>query len=124
MASVAYAVLVVPPVIMQVGLIFGAPWGAYAMGGQNPGRFGPALRVSAAVQGLLLVGMAVVMLDQGGVVSLDLPRGLGWASLALIGVSTVLNWITPSKAERQLWGPVMLGQLVTASTVMVLGMTT
>jgi hypothetical protein len=40
------------------------------------------------------------------------PLWTGWAAVIVQALSTLLNWITPSSAERRLWGPVtavMLG---------------
>ncbi len=49
------------------------------------------------------------------------PRWTGWAALGIAALSTVLNLITPSKAERMLWGPVTVAMLVLALVVMVWG---
>ncbi|MSP57207.1 MAG: hypothetical protein EXR69_16670, partial [Myxococcales bacterium] len=53
-AAIAYALATALVVGFQVALALGAPWGELAMGGAFPGRFPPAMRVAAVVQGALL----------------------------------------------------------------------
>ena len=34
------------------------------------------------------------------------PAWTGWTALGIQALSTLMNWITPSRPERLLWGPV------------------
>ncbi len=107
-------------VAFQIALAAGAPWGEYAMGGASPGKFPPALRVSAIVQAALLALLAVSVLSRAGIV---LPawsraaRWLVWLAVVVSTLSLVLNLITPSSGERLLWVPVLIVLLVTSVLV-------
>ncbi len=110
-AAIAYALATALVVGFQVALALGAPWGEYAMGGAFPGRFPPAMRVAAVVQGLVLAALAVVVLSRAGLVApsfvRDLP-GLAWLPVAVSAVSVVMNAASRSPRERRLWVPVGL----------------
>lgn len=119
-AAIIYAIVTFGVVAFQIALAAGAPWGAYAMGGASPGRFSPAMRVSAVVQALLLAGMAVVILARA---ELILPGWFGvshwlvWVVVALTALSLVLNLITPSARERAIWVPTLLVLLISSLIV-------
>lgn len=119
-AAIIYAIVTFGVVAFQIALAAGAPWGAYAMGGASPGRFSPAMRVSAVVQALLLAGMAVVILARA---ELILPGWFGvshwlvWIVVALTALSLVLNLITPSRRERAIWVPTLLVLLISSLIV-------
>ena len=108
-AALIYAIATAGVVAFQIALALGAPWGAYAMGGAFPGRFPPRLRVAAAVQAVLLIALAVVVLALAGLVLPGLAQAapwLVWLAVAFSAVAAVLNTITRSAAERRLWAPV------------------
>ena len=108
-AALIYAIATAGVVAFQIALALGAPWGAYAMGGAFPGRFPPWLRVAAAVQAVLLIALAVVVLALAGLVLPGLAQAapwLVWLAVAFSAVAAVLNTITRSAAERRLWAPV------------------
>lgn len=95
-------------ILFQIALVAGMPWGSLAMGGKFPGKFPPALRISAVVQALVLLLALMIIYVRAGIV---FPEWFGvsqaaiWFVVALFAISTVLNWITPSKWERRIWGP-------------------
>lgn len=119
-AAWIYAILSAVVVAFQIALALGAPWGAYAMGGANPGQFPPALRLAAVVQALLLAGMTLVVLARAGLI---LPvwsrvtRWLVWFVVAFAALSLVLNLITPSAREQDIWAPVALVLLLSSTVV-------
>jgi len=109
-----YAAACFGAICFQVALIAGAPWGPVTQGGTNPGALPLSGRIIAVVSIILLLGMA------GGVASAagawpHWPRWTGWAALVVQAVSTFLNWITPSRAERRLWGPITSVMLALAA---------
>ena len=110
-AAVAYALASGVVIGFQLALAFGAPWGAYAMGGAFPGRFPPGMRLGALVQAGLMALMACVILSRA---RLALPRWyrisrrLVWAIVAMGGIGLTLNLVTPSSGERAIWAPVAL----------------
>ena len=117
-AAVVFAGLTAVVAAFQLAL--GAPWGAYAMGGAFPGVMPAAMRAAAAVQILVLGGVALVVLSRGG---LMLPRWwaaarwLVWPIVGLLAVSVVPNLITPSPIERMIWAPVAAGLFACALRV-------
>jgi hypothetical protein len=111
-------------IAFQLALAFGAPWGELAMGGAVAGAYPPAMRLLAALQGLVLAGVALIVLSRAGLV---LPRwrvasrSLAWAVVGLLAVAVVLNLITPSPMERLLWAPVALALFAAALRVALAG---
>jgi hypothetical protein len=118
-AAVVYAVVSAGVIGFQFALAVGAPWGAYAMGAAFPGRFPMELRVAAAVQALVLTGMAAAVLSRAGLLMPGWPpaRGLAWVVVGVAAISLVLNLITPSAGERAIWAPVALLLLISSLVV-------
>ena len=118
-AALVYAAVSAGVIAFQLALAAGVPWGAYAMGGAFPGRFPMEMRVAAAVQALVLAGMAAIVLSRAGLL---MPgwrpaRGMAWVVVAVAAISLVLNLITPSQGERAIWAPVALLMLVSSAVV-------
>ena len=120
LAAITYTVATAGVIAFQVALAFGAPWGAYAMGGSTPGRLPPAMRVAAVVQAAVLGMLAVVVLSSADLVfpSLagDLPW-LIWVAVLVSAVSVGLNTVSRSPGERRVWVPV--GLVLLASSLVV-----
>jgi hypothetical protein len=119
-AALIYTIAAAGVVAFQVALALGAPWGAYAMGGAFPGRFPPRLRVAAAVQAVVLIMLAVVVLAFAGLALSGLAQAapwLIWLVVAFSAVAAVLNTITRSAGERRLWAPVTYVMLVCSLVV-------
>lgn len=123
-AAVIYSFVTLVVVGFQLALAFGAPWGAYAMGGAFPGRFPPAMRLAAVAQAILLGLMAAVVLSRAGLVLPQWSQVSGWLTwviVAFVAVSVVLNTVTPSAGERRLWVPATLVLLASSLTVALTG---
>lgn len=119
-AAIAYTVATAGVVAFHVALALGAPWGAYAMGGSNPGTFPPKLRIAALVQAVLLGLLAAVVLSHAGVALVPLSEAIPsliWAVVAFSAISVVLNSISRSAGERRIWVPVGLVLVVCSLTV-------
>jgi hypothetical protein len=118
-AALVYAAVSAAVVGFQLALAAGVPWGAYAMGGAFPGRFPMELRVAAAVQALVLAGMAAVVLSRAGLLMPGWRRAqrMAWLVVAVAAISLVLNLITPSAGERAIWAPVAFLMLVSSVVV-------
>ena len=112
-----YAAICVLVVVFQICLIAGAPWGRYTQGGSHAGALPVSGRVAAAVSIVILTLMAAAMLSAANLPP-NWPRWTGWAAMGVQTLSTLMNWITPSKVERQLWGPVTALMLILAGVVM------
>ncbi|MEY3856085.1 MAG: hypothetical protein RJA45_555 [Actinomycetota bacterium] len=106
--------------LFQFALILGAPWGEYTMGGQKKGKLSSQGRVMAGVSILVLILMAQVLLATiGDGLITDWPSPilevLKWLTFAYAILGFVMNWITRSKKERMVWGPVATILLVLVS---------
>ena len=105
-AAYIYAVCAALPIAMQVALAFGAPLGRFANGGRFEGKLPPVWRALAVVQGVLLAGMAWIVLDRANIVEVGLPPLLFWIALGLTVLTTIANAASPSRPERLTWTPV------------------
>lgn len=92
----------------QIALILGAPLGRCTQGGQHEGALPLSGRIIAAVSIPIVLFQGLAILSAAGFPGLGWPVWTGWVAFAVTVVSTVLNWITPSKPERAVWGPIML----------------
>jgi len=120
LAAITYSVATAGVITFQVAMALGAPWGAYAMGGASPGRFPPAMRVTALIQAAFLGVLAVVVLSHSGLALPSLAEAypwLIWVAVAVSALSVLLNAITRSAGERRIWLPVALTLLVCSVTV-------
>lgn len=92
------------------------------MGGGVKGAYPLGLRLAAVIQIAVLGCFALIVLSRAGMIvghPLLGARWPAWGVAGLLGVSLVLNIITPSPLERLIWSPVALGLFVTAVRVAV-----
>jgi hypothetical protein len=98
--------------LFQFALVLGAPMGEYAFGGAHSGKLPARHRAASAVSILIYAAIAGHYLAQLGVLPKLLPTTMNdlanWAVVAFNLVGLVLNSISRSKLERQLWVPVLL----------------
>lgn len=113
-----YATGMVAIAFFQIALILGAPLGRYTQGGQHDGALPVSGRMIAAVSIPIVLFQALAILSAAGFPGVDWPIWTGWVAFAVQAMTTVLNWITPSKPERAVWGPVTL--VMTAMALVVL----
>ena len=85
-------------------IILGVPWGRLTQGGQIEGALPLSGRIIAVISIVILAAIALAILSADGHWP-NWPRWAAESALAVITISTVLNGITPSVAERSLWGP-------------------
>ncbi len=112
-ATIVYSVGIVGVIGFQLCLIAGAPWAHLTQGGSHAGPLPVQGRVFAGVSVLLLLFMACGILSAAEVQP-GWPRWTGWTALIIQALTTVANWITPSLAERRLWGPITSVMLIAA----------
>jgi len=116
MAAVLYALVVGIVVLFQFCLIMGAPWGKITQGGRNEGPLPTSGRLVATLSVPILFFMGASITSAAGLV----PNWTGWTAYVAIAVqalNTTLNWITQSKPERILWGPITSIMLLIAALV-------
>jgi hypothetical protein len=104
----------------QVALVLGAPWGEYTLGGRWRGALPAAVRVLAGLSAALLVFSAAVVAARAGV-AFPSMAGLAstwvWVVVAYCALGSIANAFTPSRRERMIWLPVVLGMLVLSLVV-------
>jgi hypothetical protein len=115
-AAFVQSLIALGVVVFQVALVAGAPWGEYTMGGQNKGRLPRSLRIGAAVSAVIMLAQAGHYLAQAGLVPklLD-PTGnnvVNWIWFGFSIAGLILNSISRSKKEKNLWVPVLLASSV------------
>lgn len=98
-------------------LTFGALWGHFTMGGRWPGKMSIRQRMVSALSILVLALLAWVVAGQAGMVAAPFPAWSIWGVLAYLALAIVMHIVTPSRAERRLWLPVILGMSAAALTV-------
>lgn len=108
MTAIIGAVLLFLVVIMSVALIFGAPLGAFTLGGHFK-VFPAKLRIVLAVQLLLQVFFAVILLQLGGYMSLcfshKVTKIVGIAFAVYLTLNCFGNMFSKSKKEKFVMTP-------------------
>lgn len=105
---ITFTLDILPIIILQAGLILGAPWGKLAMGGQFGDVFSVKLRIGAAIQLVIILLTLLIVLIRGELLLpslFNLSKWAIWLVVALYLISAILNTITSSKAERLLGVP-------------------
>ena len=114
MAAVIYCSLTGLVAVFQLCIVMGAPWGHLTMGGRWPGVLPLQGRLLSALSILVLALMALIVAEQGGLVSLSFPQWAIWAVLAYLALAILMHIATPSSAERRLWLPIILAMTTAA----------
>lgn len=115
--TLVYSIFILGLVCFQIALIFGARWGRITQGGTHDGALPVQGRIIAAVSIILLLAMILSIRS----ISDDWPhwpRWTGWLTVTINSIMCVLNWITPSRAERLLWGPITSVIAILAASIM------
>ena len=89
----------------QASLALGAPWGAAAYGGGNPGVLPTSMRASSAAAVVVYSGLAYVVWS-GRLAPTAQRRSYAVLS-GVFAVGTVMNAISPSMVEKVIWTPVV-----------------
>ena len=107
--------------LFQLALALGAPMGEYAYGGQQAGKLPIAYRASSAFSFLLMLAIAGHYLAQLGLVpkllSEDLNQWVNWGLAGFGALAALMNNITKSAKEKQLWGSTTIAMLIAAIIV-------
>ena len=123
-AAILMAIVQLLVALFQLALVLGAPMGEYAFGGQHPGKLPVQYRVGSAISFLVLLAIAGHYLAQAGVFTPLLPEGLNsvanWVLVGFNVVGLIMNGISRSKKERNMWVPVLLLSVV-LSIIVALG---
>jgi hypothetical protein len=109
-AAIALCVILAILAVLQLALIFGAPIGHFAWGGQH--RVLPMkLRIGSAVSIVIYAIIALLALDRAGLVDVvpDVVSTVAiWVVFAYFVLGIGMNAISRSKPERYTMAPVSL----------------
>jgi hypothetical protein len=107
--------------LFQLAIVFGAPLGEYAFGGQKPGVLPTKFRFASVISFLMLLLFAGHYLAQLNVLERLLPEDQNaisnWVMVGFNALAALMNNITRSKKEKQLWGSVTLAMLISSVVV-------
>lgn len=95
--------------LFQLAMALGAPWGEFAMGGKYPGKFPPKIRFAAVIQLLVLAFFGIIGMIRSGLILssfFDFSSKAIWFVVGFFVLGTLMNSITPSKKERNIWAPI------------------
>ena len=96
----------------QAALTLGAPLGAAAMGGTNPGQLPDAIRLATGFQTAVWLFAALLVLARGGYTLIPLPEAIyrvgTWVLVGLLGLGALMQFASSSPWERFGWGPFTL----------------
>ncbi|WP_426183342.1 hypothetical protein [Microbacterium sp. TWP3-1-2b2] len=108
--ALLFTVILAALVVFQLTLVFGAPIGRFAWGGQHrvlPRR----LRIGSTVSVLIYAFMAVVAFDRLGAID-AFPDGFSvvamWVIFGYLCLGILLNAVSRSKPERYTMTPVVI----------------
>jgi hypothetical protein len=126
--AVALAVGCLIVATVQAALTLGAPFGAAALGGANPGQLPDALRIVTALQTVVWLFAALLVLARAGFALLPLPEAVSragtWVLVGLLGLGTLMNFASPGPWERLGWGPFTLVMFILCIVLARSGLTT
>ena len=109
--------------LFQIAIVFGAPLGEYAYGGQNPGILKLPFRIASVFSALVMFAIAGHYLAQLGVFTPLLDSSgnsiANWGFAVFAGLSAIANNITRSQKEKRLWGGTTIAMLLAAVIVAV-----
>jgi hypothetical protein len=102
--------------VFEVLVSLGVPLGEFAWGGSHV-VLPRSLRIASMAAAIIWIGITLIALERGGVVSVGLNSGVSrvlvWILTALLGLGAVMNALSRSKKERLVMTPVAsLGFLV------------
>lgn len=119
-AAYAFVALASVTTAFQIALALGAPCGHLTWGGRFPGRLPGFMRAVALLSAVVLVAFGAIVSARAGIVALDIGSSestLIWIVVGYSVLGVVANAATPSRAERRLWLPVVIGLLVSSLVV-------
>ncbi len=109
-AAILSAILHLGIAVFQLALAAGKPWGQFSWGGRHAGVLPRGFRIGSVFSFVILCLFAAVNLQTAAVISPVFPGGthsvMQWMVTIYAGLGTLMNAISPSRAERLIWTPV------------------
>lgn len=107
--------------VFQALLATGKPWGEWAYGGQMAGVLPASYRVASVVAIGIYVIQIAHYLGQAHLIASPLSAGvesiINWVLVGFFALGTLMNGISRSKKERNLWTPVLAVSLLLSVAV-------
>ncbi|MEQ1663829.1 MAG: hypothetical protein ABL927_00475 [Bdellovibrionales bacterium] len=119
-AAIIYVTIGFVVVLFQLLLALGMPFGELVLGGGTPGVLSKSLRWAELIQAVIICLCSIVVLSRSEIAFLhfqNISKKLIWIVVGVAGLSFILNLITQSEFERNLWAPVALAMLITSIIV-------
>ena len=113
--SITFLLIILFVILFQLALVLGAPWGEYTMGGKFSGKLPLKIRIAVLLQLFVLILFSFIVLAKTQM-AFQQYQNFGrigmWVIVGFFVLGTILNLATPSKKERNLWGPVNVIALI------------
>jgi hypothetical protein len=108
-AALTFTVLIALLAIFQLALVFGAPLGRFAWGGQND-VLPPRLRRGSIIAVVLYAAFSLILLAASGVLVIPVLYPVGgllcWMIVVYLSFGVVMNALSRSRPERFVMTPV------------------
>ena len=118
--TLIFVVLTALTIGFQLALVAGKSWGHLTQGGRVVGVLPRSGRIVAGVSAVVLMGFIVIILTRSGHILAEyhsVSVTATWVVVAYLALGLVMNLITPSKQERNLWAPVNAVMLACAVAI-------
>ncbi|GAB2815736.1 hypothetical protein GCM10027022_02230 [Alpinimonas psychrophila] len=110
-AAITFTVLIALLAIFQLALVFGAPLGRFAWGGQND-VLPPRLRRGSIIAVVLYAAFSLILLAASGVLVIPVLGPVGgllcWMITVYLSFGVVMNALSRSRPERFVMTPVAM----------------
>jgi hypothetical protein len=114
---ILFSIAILTVILFQFALALGKPWGEYSMGGKFKGEYPPKMKVVAVINALILIFLEFIVIIKMNLILSEFSNFANvaiWFVVIFTALGTKMNFITPSKKERKIWGPVSLLMLITS----------
>lgn len=119
-SAIMFTILIGIVILFHLCLVIGMPWGKATMGGKYPGKLPNGMRIISVISMIILFILAIIVLAKADLVIYEFKSISSvaiWFVVGFSAIGTILNIITPSKIERNIWGPTTALLLITSIIV-------
>lgn len=113
--SILFLFIILFVILFQFALLLGAPWGEYTMAGKFKGKLPVKVKFVVLIQIFVLILFAFIVVAKTQL-AFQQCQNFGrigiWFIVGFFVLGSILNLSTPSKKERNLWGPVNVVLLI------------
>lgn len=120
LSTILFTFLIGIVIIFHFCLVIGLPWGAATMGGKYPGKLPLRMRITSVLSMLILSLFAIIVLTKTDFIFNEyksISNSAIWFVVVFLAIGFIMNVITPSKIERNIWAPTTAILLTTSLIV-------